>query len=153
MLTIHLPHEVSDKIAAACTRARIRETGGMLFGEHIADEEFRVADATVAGQGSFASFVRAFTDVIGLLENFFVQTKRDYQRFNYLGEWHSHPSFALIPSGTDDSTMRAIVNDPSTNARFAVAIIVKLVDNRLHAAAFAYFPDGKREGCRVVYDL
>ena len=122
----------------------------MLFGEHIADEEFRVADVTVAGQGSFASFVRAITDVVGLLENFFVQTKRDYQRFNYLGEWHSHPSFALIPSGTDDSTMRAIVNDPSTNARFAVSIIVKLINGKLHAAAFAYFPNGTRDVCCVI---
>lgn len=153
MLTIYLPHSVSEKIVAACARARIRETGGMLFGEHLADDEFRVVDVTVAGQGSFASFVRAISDVVGLLEKFFVQTKRDYQRFNYLGEWHSHPSFALIPSGTDDSTMRSIVDDPSTNARFAVSMIVKLIGGELHASALVYFRAGRREVCRVVQDL
>lgn len=136
-------------MTAACARAQKREIGGMLFGEHITDDEFRVVDVTVAGLGSFANFVRAIGEAIRHLESFFIETKRDYRRFNYLGEWHSHPSFALEPSGTDDATMCAIVDDPSTNARFAVSMIVKMAGESLQAAAFAYFPGGERQSCRV----
>jgi hypothetical protein len=39
------------------------------------------------------------------LDEFFERTGRDYQRFNYLGEWHSHPSFSVQPSVEDIETM------------------------------------------------
>jgi hypothetical protein len=124
----------------------------MLFAEHVADDEFRVVEATVAGTGSVARFLRDLVDGLARLENFFLRTKRDYRRFNYLGEWHSHPSFALHPSGADDESMFEIVNDPSTGARFAVSLIVKLDDGRLAAEGFAYFPGSERESSRVVLE-
>jgi hypothetical protein len=152
MLTIRLPPEVHMTMAGACRTAGRRETGGMLFGEHVAENEFRALEATVAGTGSVASFLRGVVDGLARLEKFFWRTKRDFRRFNYLGEWHSHPSFALRPSGTDDRTMFEIVNDPKTGARFAVSVIVKLVDERLRAEAFAYFPGSGREDGRVVLE-
>jgi hypothetical protein len=124
----------------------------MLFGEHVAEGEFRVVEATVAGTGSIANFLRGIVEGLARLERFFRRTRREYQRFNYLGEWHSHPSFALHPSGTDDATMFDIVNDPSTGARFAVSMIVKLIDDRLQAATFAYFPGNERETGHVVLE-
>jgi hypothetical protein len=45
-----------------------------------------------------------------------------------------------------------IVDDRSTGALFAVAIIVKLVDETLHAQAFAYFPNCEREDAQVAMD-
>lgn len=124
--------------------------GGMLFGEHLGVDEFGVIDATVASTGTVASFVRSLRATLRPLERFFARTKGDYRRFNYLGEWHSHPSFALVPSSVDDATMFDLVEDPATNARFAVSMIVKLEDDRLRAAAFAYFPGGIRERCDVI---
>lgn len=150
MLTIRLPREVHRVLSGACRSAGRRETGGMLFGEHVAEDEFRVVEATVAGQGSFASFLRALASGLASLEAFFRRTKHDYRRFNYLGEWHSHPSFSLYPSGTDDETMFNIVNDPRTGARFAVSLIVKMVDDRLDARAFAYFPGDERHDAEIM---
>lgn len=152
MLTIRLPREVTAIVSDACRNARRRETGGMLFGEHVAEDAFRVVEATVAGKGSFASFLRALASGLARLEACFARTKHEYQRFNYLGEWHSHPSFALYPSGTDDETMFNIVNDSRTSARFAVSLIVKLVDDRLDARAFAYFPGNERQNALVVLE-
>lgn len=152
MLTIHLPREACQVITAACRRAGVRETGGMLFGEHFADREFKVVEATVAGTGLVASFVRSVGAGLSRLDAFFRRTRHDYKRFNYLGEWHSHPSFALHPSTTDDYSMFEIVNDPSTSARFVVSLIVRLDDDMLSAAAFTYFPGGDREPARVVLD-
>jgi len=152
MLKILLPPKVAGVIATACRRAGLRETGGMLFGEHVADDEFRVVEATVAGAGGVSTFFRKLTEGLGRLEAFFTRTRRDYRRFNYLGEWHSHPSFALRPSPTDDRSMFDIVDDPQTGARFAVAIIVKLEAGALRGGAFAYFPESVREDARLVFE-
>jgi hypothetical protein len=124
----------------------------MLFGEHVGENDFRAVEATVAGTGSIASFLRNISAGLKRLDRFFERTRRDYKRFNYLGEWHSHPSFALVPSGTDDTTMFDIVDDPSIGARFAVSLIVKVDADRLNAAAFTYFPGGHRESCRVLVE-
>ena len=153
MLKISLPNDVRVAIESACRAAGTRETGGMLFGEHLAEGEFRVVQATRAGTGSFARFVRRVADGLGHLERFFLRTNRNYVRFNYLGEWHSHPSFALHPSGPDDAAMFDIVKDPTTGARFAVSMIVKLLpDGSLGARTFAYFPGGERQDCELVFE-
>jgi proteasome lid subunit RPN8/RPN11 len=152
MLTIRLPSEVCETITSACRNAGQRETGGMLFGEHLAENEFRVVEATVAGKGSVATFLRTLVESLTRLETFFRRTKHEYRRFNYLGEWHSHPSFALHPSGTDDESMFDIVDDPRIGARFAVSVIVKMENERLDARAFAYFPGNERENARAVIE-
>lgn len=136
----------------ACRKAHPNETGGMLFGEHVAEDTFRVAEATVAGAGSFARFVRGLRNSLSRLEQFFHRTRHDYQRFNYLGEWHSHPHFVLRPSTEDDATMSDTVNDPQTNARFAVSLIIKLSDDALAVAGFVYYPGSDRENVEVVFD-
>jgi integrative and conjugative element protein (TIGR02256 family) len=134
----------------ACKGSGVRETGGMLFGEHVSEDAFRVVEATVAGTGSVATFVRGLLDSLRQLDRFFHRTKRDYRRFNYLGEWHSHPSFDLYPSATDDRSMFDIVNDPGTGARFALSLIVRRVNQDLEVKAFVYFPDGERQDGEVV---
>ena len=124
----------------------------MLFGEHVAEDEFRVLEATVAGTGSIAAFLRSVAEGLRRLERFFDRTRHDYSRYNYLGEWHSHPSFALVPSATDDDTMFDIVNDPATGARFAVSLIVKFEAGGLNSAAYSYFPADHREPSSVVIE-
>lgn len=152
MLTIHLPPDALATIRMACERAGVQETGGMLFGEHIGPDTFRVVEATVHAVGRFASFVRVITDGFARLDAFFRTTQHDYTRFNYLGEWHSHPSFAVQPSGTDIATMQGIVDDPRTRALFIILMIVKLDGGHLLPGAWAFFPEGTRRECRVVLE-
>lgn len=77
------------------------------------------------------------------LRRFFRRHACDYTRFNYLGEWHSHPLFYPIPSATDHASMRALVTDPAMGANFLVLMIVKL-DGRgaLTGTVQTYLPDG-----------
>ena len=149
-LEIRLNRETAVVLRRACDQAGVRETGGMLFGEHVKESAFLVLDATVQAVGLFASFVRVMKDGISKLEGFFRRTRYEFTRFNYLGEWHSHPSFALRPSPTDDATMRALVEEPSTGALFVVLLIVKLESDRLRARAWAYFPLSTRQTCIVT---
>jgi hypothetical protein len=60
------------------------------------------------------------------LADFFAKTGNDYKRFNYIGEWHSHPAFEPLPSGPDLATMYDIVEDPDVGINFAVLIIARL---------------------------
>jgi hypothetical protein len=116
-----------------------------MMGEHAGPNLFVVREMTVHRLGTFASFVRTVGDAIGKLRAFFQQTGNDYTRFNYLGEWHSHPSFEPYPSRTDDQSMLQIVQDEAVGANFAVLLIVKLgAKGELISTAHTYLPDGLR---------
>lgn len=97
------------------------------MGEHVADDLFRIVDISVQRSGgSEAHFPRNPRDHQLQLDNFFRRHGHDYRRFNYLGEWHSHPSFPPFPSSTDIATMQEIVRNPDVAVNFLVLMIVRL---------------------------
>ena len=150
MLTLILPSEEQELLLAALRKAGRREVGGILMGEHVGQNIFTVREMTVQGRGTFASFMRRIEDVIGSLKAFFRKTGHDYGRFNYIGEWHSHPSFAPYPSRTDDLSMLQIIQDESVGANFAVLLIAKLgAEGELVSTAHTYLPDGTRSASAV----
>jgi integrative and conjugative element protein (TIGR02256 family) len=125
-----LPREIREQIENALREAGRREIGGILMAEHIGENSFRVRSLTIQRRGgSFATFLRVVEAFLTPLRNFFRQTGYNYTRFNYIGEWHSHPSFVPTPSETDHRTMLSIINDPQTGAFFVVLLIVKLDEN------------------------
>ena len=137
-----IPAEVQRHFTDNLRSAGTREIGGLLMGEHVGPDAFRVLEVTVDhGRGSFARFVRAiFHHGRGLL-SFFQRTGGQYQRFNYIGEWHSHPSFSLNPSQTDLDSMRRIVDDPKVGANFVVLLIIRLsAEGTLQAGALYFVP-------------
>lgn len=126
MLKILLPNEIACKLDAALVKARRQEIGGLLVGEHLSDETFRIVDISIqTSHGSFSHFVRDPALHDKFLREFFKRTGESYKRFNYLGEWHSHPSFDTRPSVDDVRTMRSIVSDPDVGVNFAVLLIVR----------------------------
>jgi hypothetical protein len=109
-------------------RGRLREIGGVLVGEHVAADVFRVVDMSVQVRGgTVAHFVRDPQHHKAFLADFFCRTGHNYQRFNYIGEWHSHPAFKPLPSGPDFATMLDLVKDPNVGVNFAILIIVRLL--------------------------
>lgn len=122
-----LTQPIIRRLERELRHARHREIGGLLLGEHVRDETFRVVDITVQRSGgSAAHFVRDPAQHQAQLDEFFARTGADYTRFNYLGEWHSHPSFEPLPSGQDVATMQSLVERPDTGVNFLVLIIVRL---------------------------
>lgn len=121
-----LPSRLIQRLQTELKRAGDREIGGLLMGEHIRDEVFRILDITVQRSGDDrACFIRQPKDHQKALKKFFARTGNDFTRFNYLGEWHSHPSFIPSPSSTDVATMQSMVADPSVGANFLVLLIAK----------------------------
>lgn len=145
MLNLILPPEQHEVLLAALRKAGRREVGGILMGEHVGQNLFTVREMTVHRRGAFAFFVRRIEDAIERLRLFFRETDYDYERFNYIGEWHSHPSFAPYPSRTDDLSMRHIAQDESVGANFVVLLIAKLgSEGELISTVHTYLPDGMR---------
>ena len=102
--------------------------------------------------GTLLSSVRLVSSAVTALKKFFEKTNHDYTRFNYLGEWHSHPSFDSIPSRNDIFSMFEIINDREVNANFVVLIIVKL--NKycsLEGSATAFYPDSRISQCNLIF--
>jgi hypothetical protein len=141
-LQILLPDKVEQRLIAALKEARNREVGGILMGEHIADAVYRIRDLTIQRHGgTLASFVRLVREILYPLKRFFHETGFNFTRFNYLGEWHSHPSFPLEPSSLDCETMWKIVEDPRVGANFAVLMIVQLgAGDQLEGTVTVYLP-------------
>jgi proteasome lid subunit RPN8/RPN11 len=125
-MNLLLPHLIIKRLRRKL-RGRIREMGGIMVGEHVGHDEFRVVDISFQKRGgTFAHFARDPAHHKAFLADFFARTGNDYKRFNYLGEWHSHPSFEPLPSGQDFQTMYELVEDPDVGVNFAVLIIARL---------------------------
>jgi [CysO sulfur-carrier protein]-S-L-cysteine hydrolase len=126
-MRIELAPDIEKRLRASLGTAGSREIGGMLFAEQVAPGKFRVVDFSVdLFSGSHTAFRRDPETHHTTLDEFFRRTSHDYRRFNYLGEWHSHPSFSVRPSLDDVNTMTDIVNDPSSKISFAILLIVRL---------------------------
>jgi proteasome lid subunit RPN8/RPN11 len=131
---------VLKRLRRELRRAHSREIGGLLMGEHLGGDAFRVAEITVqrAG-GSAAHFVRDPAEHRASLQAFFARNGGDYARFNYLGEWHSHPIFEPLPSSVDVATMQLLVENAGVGANFLVLLVVKLAGRRtIEASATAF---------------
>lgn len=139
-----LPTELRIQVEAALRKAGNNEIGGILMAEHIAEDTFHVRSLTIQRRGgTFATFLRRVEAFIGPLRKFFRRTNYDYRRYNYIGEWHSHPSFAPVPSQKDHNTMQAIIEDPEVGANFVVLMVLQLRDNdELIGTATVYLPGG-----------
>jgi proteasome lid subunit RPN8/RPN11 len=143
-----LPPEIVRRLVAALKKAGPREIGGILMGEHVRENVFRVKDLTVQYHGgTLVTFWRVVQDITSPLRKFFRTTNYDFQRFNYLGEWHSHPSYALEPSAVDRQTMHDMIADPKLGAHFIVLMIVKLDGTRQFQGSVTVYQPESQE-CR-----
>ena len=146
------PSELTT-LTEALKRAGDKEIGGQLFGEQIEPSHFRVSTMTV--QAKIGTFSRFFVDLFQAVRDatrFFDRTRHQYRRYNYIGEWHSHPSFEVRPSGVDVQSMRDLVRDPEFKGSFAVLMIVRLRAERLEAGAWLFDPRGFERNVKLELD-
>lgn len=134
-----LPRDHADRLKALLAKAGSREIGGVLMGEQINVDLFRIVDFSVDEHtGSAAHFVRSPEDHKAALDAFFERTGHDYARFNYLGEWHSHPSYSTRPSLEDVHAMTDLVTG-ERSIDFSVLLISRLrFFRRLDVSTFVF---------------
>lgn len=133
-------------------RARSRELGGVLFGEQIAEGDFRVVETTRQRLwgGTATTFHRRGGRARKEILAFHEKLGGDPERFNYLGEWHSHPSTPVWPSIQDEVTMYQLLADQGAAVNFLVLMILKLDrDSRLQIGAQTYLSSGHKIQCEI----
>jgi integrative and conjugative element protein (TIGR02256 family) len=125
-MRVEISNRVKDKLRKELRASGSREIGGVLMGEQIAPGHFKVVDLSIDSQtGGRAHFVRDLEAHTEALAAFFRKTSHQYDRFNYLGEWHSHPQFSVTPSTQDVTSMIDLV-EGERGIDFAVLLIVRL---------------------------
>lgn len=151
-MRLRLPHDQMNLLMDALRRAGEKEIGGQIFGEQLMLSDFRAIEFTVQRRpGRFAQFMIDLVQAAQDATRFFDRTEHRYTRFNYLGEWHSHPSFKVQPSGKDIATMRALVSDLEFKGNFAVLLIARLDDDHLDCGAWLFEPNGSEQ--RITLDI
>lgn len=121
-----LPNSVRRKMRLHMIKAGRREIGGLIMAEELEDQKFRIVDFSVdIKSGSRSNFVRDSDQHEQALLEFYQKTGANYSKFNYLGEWHTHPSFSVKPSLQDILSMQDLVED-SEGIPFAVLFIARL---------------------------
>ncbi len=118
---------IDARLRTALRKAGQREIGGLLMAEQLRPAHFRILELSIdVCSGAHMCFRRDPETHQRALDEFFERTGRDFKRFNYLGEWHSHPSFSVLPSVEDVETMTDIVDSDTSAITFAVLLIVRL---------------------------
>jgi integrative and conjugative element protein (TIGR02256 family) len=156
-MRIELAADIGKRFHTSLREAGEREIGGMLLAEQLKPGRFCIVDFSLDSfSGSHTEFRRDPEAHQNTLDEFFRRTGRDFQRFNYLGEWHSHPSFSVRPSAQDNSTMTDIVQNQGSIISFAVLLIVRLrlrlwVEHSLTIFARNCAPQPRRISKRIVW--
>lgn len=151
-MKIILSNEISIQISDALRIAGDREIGGILMAEHVGRNCFRIVDITIQSKGGTRfSFIRMLEAALSSLTRFFRRYALNYRRFNYLGEWHSHPNSPLSPSQRDLESMAQIAGDPSVGANFVVLLLARLAREHLQASCWFFLPSVRCvEGCVIL---
>jgi proteasome lid subunit RPN8/RPN11 len=140
---MRLGNDQLEKLKPALAEAGTMEIGGQLFGEQLAPSDFRITEVAIqARRGSFARFMVDLLEAGRNALRFFDRTQHQYKRFNYIGEWHSHPSFEVKPSSQDVETMVKLVAHPAFKGSFAILLIVRLDGDVVSMGAWLFDPQG-----------
>ena len=153
-MKLRIAQKTLDGWAKALRRARHREIGGVLFGEHVSEADFRIVEATTQARGgNNVAFQRKVGKARRDLKSLARRHGDDPERFNYLGEWHSHPNAPAAPSCVDEITMYQLLADPETNVNFLVLLVNRLNDQgALELSAVAYLASGHKIPCDIVVE-
>ena len=150
-MRLRVPQKVIEMWTREVEQAGSLEIGGVLFGEHVGDADFRIIEATKQRRrGKDVSFRRKGSDARRALKRFSKAHDDDHARFNYLGEWHSHPSAPAAPSSVDIATMQNLLAHPQTHANFLVLVIVRLAgERRFEMSANAFLKSSHVLACSI----
>jgi len=138
-MDLMIPASIIEELQWELKTAGRREIGGLLFGEHVSGAVFRIVEVSVQRDGGTnAHFVRDPAQHREQLEAFYRRTGDDCSRYNYLGEWHSHPSFCVAPSREDEQTILELFEQADFKPNFVLLLIVRCDRASISMSSTAY---------------
>lgn len=139
MIEVVLNDLCACKLHRELRDAGAKEIGGVLAAEQVSDGRFVVLDLSVQRNGGPAHFDREPEQHRAFMRRFHRKHGNQPGRFNYLGEWHTHPSFVALPSAPDVLQMQRLVEDREQVAPFLVLLVLRLGgDAQLVGSAHAF---------------
>lgn len=141
MIDVVLNSRCVRKLKRELRAAGSNEIGGVLAAEQVGDGRFLVVDLSVQCNGTHSHFERDPVQHREFIRRFHERMGHKPERFNYLGEWHSHPAYPATPSDADFRQMQNLVEDAEQKSTFLVLVIVKLgLDEELQGSAYGFRP-------------
>lgn len=136
-LSVDICDKVIDKIVDAGLVHYPNEFGGLLIGIYSEDKcSVNISNIIlpITFKSSKVSFDRGTDGLKEMLMDYFDGTPSKI----YVGEWHTHPNAAPIPSGTDIHALQEIVNSDSVNINNPVMLIVGLTETSIEFGFYVY---------------
>lgn len=141
MIDVVLNSRCVRKLERELRIAGANEIGGVLAAEQIGDGRFLVVDLSVQRNGTHSHFERDPVQHREFIKCFHARMGNRPERFNYLGEWHSHPAYPATPSDVDLRQMQDLVEDDEQKSTFLVLMIVNLgIGNALRGSVHGFRP-------------
>ncbi len=141
MIDVVLNSRCVRKLKRELRAAGQNEIGGVLAAEQVGDGSFLVVDLSVQRTGTHTHFGREPVQHREFIRRFHERMGHRPERFNYLGEWHSHPAYPATPSDVDFRQMQHLVEDAEQKSSFLVLMIIKLgLNGELRGSAYGFRP-------------
>lgn len=141
-LSLTVPRSQLAKLQIHLKQGGNREIGGWLVAEQTAPGKFELVGFTVdleAGtRDRFDSLPEPHSQQ---MDRILLENSGRAGRVDYLGEWHSHPTFPPIPSEIDVASMTDMVEN--SRPSFAALVIVRLMGNASIQATITTFQRGQ----------
>ena len=150
-MKLRIDNKTTEDWRSALLVAGSKEIGGILFGEHVGEADFRIVEATLQRRmGNEVAFRRKARIARREIKRMSTRYGHDHERYNYLGEWHSHPNAPATPSTRDRRTIREILSHPDTDANFLVLLIIRLAEGGfLEMSARCFLASGHDLNCEI----
>jgi len=109
-----------------------------LFAKRLDDDTYEIDEVYLERRVGSIAFVKLYNNhrYKRFQARYHKKHKFDYRKHNYIGDWHSHPSFECVPSGFD--MMEVEMDMQESNADFLIQVILKVERNLLVGNAFLY---------------
>jgi proteasome lid subunit RPN8/RPN11 len=141
MIDVFVHRRCIRKLERSVFAAGRNEIGGVLAAKQVDDGCFLIVDLSVQSDGTEANFEREPIQHRKFISRFHDRVGHKPDQYNYLGEWHSHPSYPATPSEMDLLQMQELVEDHEQQSSFLVLMIVKLgLDGELRGSAHGFRP-------------
>jgi len=151
-MKIIVPKNIVDSIFGAVEKAGVCEIKGALYAKYISSNCYEIEDVFIsknAGTSFFSNLIIGFS-YHRFEKNYFKKHNNDFKNHNYIGDWHSHPSFECIPSEYD--VKEAFDELRNSNANFLIQLIVKNDGGKLIGNCFLYNDNESHEKCSLVIE-
>ena len=140
-LSLTIPPAQLNAMRGCLTTGGLREIGGWLAAEQLAPGKFELVGFTVdLDVGTHNRFSSLPTTHGAQLDDILAANADRKGRVDYLGEWHSHPTFPPVPSDIDVAAMTKMVE--KSGPSFATLLIVRLLAAAVLQATITTFQRG-----------